>query len=121
MTALEWKIYYGDGSTFSSADGPPQAAPGYNVQCVAVRDEKVGRQVLHGGDFYIYRDGVWYCCDQFGMFDQLIEMGVLKTGRALSRKEYEAVLTRATEDPALPRKSARLKGDRRFETQSAPT
>ena len=64
--------------------------------------------VLRGVDFYFYRNGEWFATDQFGMVDQVVEMGIVKTGRALSRKDFEKILSKATTDPDFPRKSAKL-------------
>ena len=43
---LAWRIYYGDGSTFSSADGAPSDAPSTNVQAIALEaDPTIGRRI----------------------------------------------------------------------------
>ena len=65
---MKWKIYYGDGTTFSSEDGPPELAPATNIQCIIERDERHGRLVLSRFDFYIHKKDGWYGVDQFGLF-----------------------------------------------------
>ena len=110
MTALEWKIYYGDGSTFSSEDGPPDDAPTLDVQVVAQRDETVGTKLVPSKDFYWWRDGRWYGGDLFGLFDHLVRHGgCVKFGRYISDERYHAAMRRAKTDleaGVLPRKSA---------------
>ena len=109
-----WKIYYSD-STYSDEDGPPELAPKRNVQTIAVADKTVGRRIERGNDFYIYTDHGWRGCDQFGLFDYLIDPGnkIVLFGRSLAYDEYCAVLSRATQDPDLPPKSAQFDGEKR--------
>lgn len=133
---LDWRIYYGDGSTYDSEDGPAESAPGYNLQCIVWADEKMGKMLLRGGDFYLYRHGSWLSVDTFGLLDQLQDMGILerregkyslwgeevnqldfyfklidagivKTGRNIPRQEFEAIQARALHDKDFPRQSAR--------------
>ena len=105
---VKWKIYYGDDTTFSSDDGEPNDAPAHNVQCIVVVDQKVGRMILRDGDFYFHRNGEWFATDQFGMIDQVAEMGIVKTGRALSRSDFKKIIEVAIADEDFPRKSADL-------------
>lgn len=54
---LEWKLWYGDGSTFSNLNGTPADAPAYNVQCIVQWEEVWGElKPMHrtGVDNYIY-------------------------------------------------------------------
>jgi len=69
-----WKIFYGDGSTYSSDHGSAKDAPALNLQAIMFADEKVGRMILRGGDFYLYLDDVWLSVDIFGMLDQMIDV-----------------------------------------------
>jgi hypothetical protein len=112
---VEWKIFYGEGATYSDEDGPPELAPKRNVQTIAVANELVGRRIERGNDFYIMTGHGWRGCDQFGLFDYLIEPGakVVLFGRSLADDEYREVLDRATRDPDLPEKSAFLPEERR--------
>ena len=101
-----WRIYYGDGATYSSDDGSPLEAPPMNVQAIAEQDPDVGRSIWHGKDFYLWRDGIWHGVDWFGVLDHLMEMGLLKTGRTISTDEFRAIYQQAVNDPEFPPKSA---------------
>jgi hypothetical protein len=112
---INWRVYYGDGSTYSDADGPPELAPKRDVQTIAQRNEIVGRRIERGNDYYIWTDHGWRGCDQFGLYDYLIQPGfkVVLFGRSLSDGEYRAVLDRACKDPGLPAKSATSEDEKR--------
>jgi hypothetical protein len=105
---MPWRVYYGDGSTWSDEDGDPSQAPALNVQAVAVADPTVGRFIYSQRDFYWYDDNQWYGADHFGLWDYLSRPGWKRVlfGRSLPRAEFEAVMKRAIEDPGLPDKSA---------------
>lgn len=105
MAAPEWRIYYGDGSTFSSGDGPPQEAPALNVQAIVRVDTDpngVGRYVLQGFDYYWLTecDG-WYGGDLFGLFDYLAGPGWKRVlfGRSIPGPEFRAAVSAAAHDP----------------------
>lgn len=104
----KYKIFYGDGSTYSNKTGPPERAPKRNVQAITVEDDVIGRRIEATNDYYIYTTHSWRGCDNFGLFDYLIEPGVklVLFGRSLSDSEYKAIRDVATKDPYLPAKSA---------------
>jgi len=105
---LAWRIYYGDGSTFSSADGAPSDAPSTNVQAIALEaDPTIGRRICSRFDFYWYEDE-WHGGDLFGLFDYLqrVSPSIVKFGRVLPRLEFEKILTRAVTDEELQPKVA---------------
>lgn len=105
---LAWKVFYGDGSTFSSAEGSPADAPAVNVQAIAqVADAAIGRRVCSRFDFYWF-DTEWHGSDLFGLFDYLMRVSpsVVKFGRVLPRLEFESILNRAVMDPDLQPKVA---------------
>lgn len=114
---VQWRIYYGDGATFDSNDGPPQQAPGLDVQVITQRDPELGRKVLTRFDWYYYRFDIreWWGSDAFGLFDQLTSdrlgmVGAIKAGR--NTAAYQEILHRAITDPDFPPRSARDVGDR---------
>lgn len=72
----EWRIYYGDGSTFSDEDGHPRNAPGENVAVIVRRHEVVGRALCARRDFYAFHDGEWYGHDHIGLVDFAIRKGI---------------------------------------------
>ena len=73
---MAWKIYYGNGSTFSDTDGPPEKAPALNIQVIGFTDaitaQEVGCQLLHSKDFYWWENNVWLGGDLFGLMDYLL-------------------------------------------------
>jgi len=109
-----WRIYYGDGSTFDSEQGAPDKAPGLNVQAIVQRDPSphgVGRFVIHGGgqrpnrapiDYYCYdsEQGIWQGCDLFGLWDYLVRPGWKRVlfGRTINDETYQRIITAAGDD-----------------------
>lgn len=103
---IEWRIYYGDGSTFSNEDGSPVDAPALNVQAIVQRDTAVGRTIWHKKDFYLHLNDEWIGVDWFGLLDHLMAMGIVKAGRTLTMGEFHDLYRRAANDPDMPHKSA---------------
>lgn len=111
-----WRLYYGDGSTFSDDDGLPGAAPAVNVQAIAQQaDIAIGRKTVSRYDFYWFDAGEWFGGDLFGLFDYLQRAGaaVVKFGRAIPRLTFEAILNRAVTDPDMLPKTAWDASERR--------
>lgn len=111
---LAWRVYYGDGFTFDSDSGSVADAPPLDVQAVVWVDPligdggEVGRRITSACDFYVYRDGEWYGSDLFGMIDQVLHHPgcLVKAGRYMHVKEWQAILLRAKDDPDFRPKSA---------------
>jgi len=112
-----WKIFYGDGSTYSDKDGLPELAPKRDVQIIGADCEIAGRRFERETDYYIWTPerGGWRGVDKFGLFDYLIDSGykIVLFGKMLNNKEYRKILDKATNDSYLPRKSAWLREERR--------
>lgn len=102
-----WKLYYGDGSTFSDEDGPPEQAPGCNVMCVAWYDEDNRRRLAHSADYYWFDPtcGRWVGSDLFGLWDYLARPGLktVKFGRMIGDLQYRAVMSKAMNDLPVER------------------
>ena len=113
-----WKIYYGDGTTYGSADGQPEDAPCRDVQLiVAMVDGR--RVILHGGGpvlertaggpgalgYYWFEHNEWYIGDYVGMLDYLMEPGhkTVKFGRSIPTERFHAIVHRAQADTDFPR------------------
>lgn len=113
---LTWRIYYGDGTTFSNEDGSPFNAPTRNVQGIVHHDVNVGKKIVAKKDVYWWNDveGCWYgCADRnlIGFWDYLGEAGTAKyilIGRSISDEQYDAVIKQMINDPDFPVKSALL-------------
>lgn len=110
---LNWRIYYGDGSTFSSADGAPQDAPALNVQVIVQRDPDVGRALVSGHHYYWFHDSEWYGGNDAGWYQYLFWPGykIVKFGTTMGNRAFIDIVTRAGNDPDFPPKSARLKSE----------
>ena len=107
---MRWRVYYDSGATYSDEDGPLEDAPGEGVIVVAQVDDDVGRELLHGKDFYYFERGRWFGCDLYGLWDYLRRAGWRKVlaGRNVEHRTYSALYERARVEPGLPPKSARL-------------
>lgn len=106
---MRWKIFYGDGTTYSDLNGDAWDAPPVNVQAVVVSDPQHGWYCCRADDFYWYipEENRWYSGERFGMFDYLTQPGMKKIifGRSIPDWEYQQILDRAMNDPDLPAKT----------------
>ena len=114
---MRWRIFYGDGSTYSNEDGSPFDAPTRNVQAVVYADKLHGRVINAMRDFYwwVEAEGEWYGGDRDGMDDYLFDLpGPKKVlrARSLNHEQYNAVIKAALDDPDFPPKSAKAPGER---------
>ena len=68
---MKYRIYYGDGSMFSGAECDAIHAPRLDVQVIWIENPKRsdGGGIVTGRDFYIYKGGRWFGCDQAGFWD----------------------------------------------------
>lgn len=109
---IDWKIYYGDGSTYT---GAVENAPARDVQVIVQSSKKHGWQATSGKDFFVWRGGRWFCVDKFGLYDYLLDPGWKRVlfGRTLTGDEYDAIWQRAMNDPDMPQKTAVGRGERK--------
>ena len=116
---MDWKIYYGDGSVFSSNDGKPYEAPPHNVMVVSQKDNNVGRAVYNQWDWYFYSDeiGGWFGADLFGVIDQVMhncdKICAVIQGRVTTNEKFQEIYKFARNDPDMPKKSANNKRETR--------
>lgn len=98
---MRWRIYYGDGSTFTDRDGSAYDAPPSNAQVLAVEDSQAptGFALWHGKDAYYWNpDFGWIGCDYAGMWDYLLMYRgpkALLFGRSLRDDAFWAIVERA--------------------------
>jgi hypothetical protein len=78
-----WKIFYADGSTFSSDDGPWRDAPREGVQAVTIYHEPPYRDVEVGLDEYR---------------DPLKRSRAVKLGSAIDLETFDRIYERALAD-----------------------
>ena len=103
-----WRIYYGDGSTFSSEDGSWEQAPSDDVQVVVVGDpsEVWGRFLEQGYDYYVcVKEEPPYCTNDLNPF--LRKTGLVKFGRQIPKDRWNELMSRADADPDFPKTSPR--------------
>lgn len=97
-----WRIYYDDGSTYSSDDGSPLDAPALGFICAVGRDELGDRYIMHGWDHYQWDldSKQWWGMDLQGLFDRLIQNKVFayKMGRTVTKTQWQAIMQRAHEE-----------------------
>lgn len=67
-----WKLWYEDGSTFSSENGKPWESPVLGV-CLLAQPEVVRDDILASRSYLIYREDArrWMEVDTAGLLDQL--------------------------------------------------
>lgn len=130
---LDWRIYYGDGTAYSSADGPWAAAPCRNVQYLVTLDDldpgdpnAVG-SLAWSGDYYLWFPGhaLPEATDWSGLLDYLAETegdtglrgadlsidwlqgrGV-KLARTLATGRWQLIRDRVMNDPDFPKSAFR--------------
>jgi hypothetical protein len=101
-----WRVYYGDGSTFTNEDGPAQAAPGLGVLCIVQWDVQLRRrEILHGDgprvvDWYWWEGESWLCGDMAGLVQYLAAPGPQKilAGRNVPNAQFRRVMRQAAND-----------------------
>ena len=62
---MKWSVYYNDGTTFTSEDGPPEDAPRQNVALI-VQYYNGERKVEWKSDTYCWELDCWVPHDRFG-------------------------------------------------------
>jgi hypothetical protein len=109
MKEIQWKVWNSKFEAFDSSQGDFEDVPGWDIQVVAVRDERVGKRLHHHADYYIMVDGEWVGVDDTGLLDYLVNvLKIVKVGRHIGTDLFRQILRVATDDPDLPKKSGRL-------------
>lgn len=100
---VDWIIFYGDGSTFSSDDGKPCDAPPLNVQ-VLIQENANGKWVFYTKDnYYVWgwrSKNEWVAVDQAGREDYDFHHTGCKNvlfGRWIDDISYEKIYKKADE------------------------
>lgn len=100
---MRYRIYYGDGST--SEDEVTSAR---DVQVILQIDPTRGPYFQTGSDYYIWRDNAWMGVDHFGLYDFLLDSGLVLFGRTIKNEEYQQIYQKAKGD-----KTTFLPGERK--------
>ena len=106
---MRWKVYYGDGSTFSSDQGSPLSAPTHNVQIILEATEKEGVIRLSGKDYYWFDQDLdqWCAGDFMGMVDYAMRCSTVKQARSMTTADFDALFQVCVDDPDFKKKSMR--------------
>lgn len=111
----DWVIFYHDGSSYSSEDGPAEGAPRDGVQCIAVADISCGNYVLAEQNYYCWHHDEdppqWVPHDNDGLrqyrkFNSEDRQVVLH-GYWIARERYARIRVESVKDPRLPQATAR--------------
>ena len=100
---LEWRIYYGDGTTFDNLNGCPSSCSSVNVQAIIVKDGDDRSSVWFGRDWYVFIDGGWIALkDTSSLFDyilnDLLSMEAVKQGRTIPDENYKEIFNSVMND-----------------------
>lgn len=91
---MRYKIYYSDGTEYDSLSGSVINAR--DVQAIVQDHPTVGKEVVTGADYFIRsKDGRWIGVDLFGLYDWLLDSGLVLFGRMVTAEEYREVIKRA--------------------------
>lgn len=65
-----WRVYYADGTTFSSLDGEPWQAPATGVIVIVQRNPLKGENpyIQHMTDYYVWLGSYWLGCDLLRLY-----------------------------------------------------
>lgn len=112
---VEWIIWYADGTTFSSDEGGPEQAPKEGVIVVGVRDQQVGRRLLHSGDYFCWQhdnlgaqNSEWVVHNSDGLkyyLSRPFEVGIYIIGYNLTGLKWQMIYADAMGDKRLPDKT----------------
>ena len=95
---LGWRIYYDNGTTFSSVDGTWNEAPGDGVQVVVEYYDDESREVHLARDYYIFDEGKTYGTNRLEPW--LHKHNIVKFGRWSANGSFAQLVKRAKADNA---------------------
>jgi len=98
-----WRIYHGPEDWAEGAGHGPTGDQARGVQAILQHHPAVGWHIASGSDYYVWRDGRWLGVDLFGLYDYLLDTGLVLFGRTLLRDDYHAVIDAATAERARRR------------------
>lgn len=126
---LDWRIHYGDGSSFSNEDGEPHDIPESKrhdvMVCAVANVDLTGRDCWNQSDFYIYRiDQGWIPVDWTGLLDQMLHcthlISCVLQGRTCQTSVFQKIIQKAKTEPGLPPKSAERRNERSGQNYGLP-
>lgn len=99
-----WRIYYADGSMAEDQQGPAIGEKARGVITILQTDGEVGWHLASGSDYYVWRDGRWWGVDINGLFDYLMDTGLVTFGRMVDTATYNRIFSEAMADKDLGEK-----------------
>jgi hypothetical protein len=103
-----YRIYYDHREPHEDRDGPPTGDAARGVQVIVQDHPDVGWYTQSGGDYFVYRDGRWWSCDIAGLFDFLLDSGIVLFGRMVDKDEFTRIYGEALADRDLAEKTGFL-------------
>lgn len=100
LKVIGWKIWYGDGTTFSSLQGTWKKAPDQDVQILMIYYDKKDlqnrstRKVFSGDNFYFSDDVIFNSSFE----DESKVIGIVKYGKWMDGKGFEKIRLTAMDD-----------------------
>ena len=94
---MKWRIYYEHGRTYDGPE-PPVGENARGVQAVVQDHPEVRAEIVTSSDYYVWHQGRWKGVDSNGLFDYLLDSGIVLLGRTITREEYQAIIRRAAAD-----------------------
>lgn len=115
--ALRWIVYYADGSTFSSDDGPPEKAP--RDYCEVIMQDgsspEYERDIISGAgtvyQYFCWHGDRWIIHDDSGLrqYNQLFgDKAIILNGFYIEDDKFWEIHQRAVDDPDWQRSTTRL-------------
>lgn len=100
----DWRIYYADGSSFSSEDGDPKSAPFDGFICVVGYTPAGDRYICHGKNHYFFDEetDMWFGYDWHGVLDYVRHRHGFKEGRMVDGDKFRQIMNAAHRDPEFP-------------------
>lgn len=91
---MAYKIFYSGDQAFEEQPGikpPPR-----DVQIIMQTNPNEPLPYFQSGtNYYVWKDEQWYGVDIFGLFDFLLETGLVLFGRTITNEEYQAIYQKA--------------------------
>jgi len=104
---VAYRVYYADRPPVDG-DGPSTDLEPRGVQAIVQDHPEVGVEISTGSDYYVWRGGRWVGVDKFGLYDYLLESGLVLFGRTVTSGEYRRIFKEA-----VSRKETWLQSERR--------
>jgi len=100
-----YRIYYTPDNWIETEGAELHGEKARGVQVILQPHPEVVVELVTSSDYYVLRDGRWWGVDIFGLFDFLLDSGLVLFGRTITRDEYAEVMRQAMAHKAgwLPR------------------